>query len=172
MFGDKFIVLNATIFKADAHIETNAGLLTYDRLRSLYNRDEGFGIQFHGTDKRLTLSWKSIVDCAEDLLFFGPPLNGVQRYHNRFKDITKIQYIHKMYYTLTRETVGDHIFSSDLAISYKSRVVNVFTGQLAKASIEAPPSAKEAELCSFDKDLACKCIPFQLESDLYFMWKM
>ena len=32
MFGDKFIVLNATIFKADAHNEANLGSLTYAEL--------------------------------------------------------------------------------------------------------------------------------------------
>ena len=44
VFGEKFFVLKATIFKADAHIKANAGSLTYASLKTLCDHDEGFGI--------------------------------------------------------------------------------------------------------------------------------
>ena len=128
------------------------GLLTFSGLVILYDCNKEFGIQFNGTDQRLTFSWKSFVNRAENLLFFGPPLDGVRHYHERFKDITNIQYIRKIYYDLAREAVGDRVSSSALAIAYKSRVMDVLTGQLSEASIEVSLSIKEADVFSLDEN--------------------
>ena len=50
------------------------------------------------------------------------------------------------------ETVGDHVSLSALAITYKSRVMDVLMGQLSEGSIEVAPSIKEADVFSFDKN--------------------
>ena len=65
VLGGKCFVFKANIFKADAYTKVNAGSLTSVGLKTLYDRDEGFGIQFDGTNERLTLSWRSVVDHAD-----------------------------------------------------------------------------------------------------------
>ena len=90
-------------------------------LASLFDANEGFVVDFDGTQSkggtpfRLTFSWRSVIDQAEDIYFFGPALDGSRNYIKQFRDRTNIIYLRSIYMNLARETYGD-------VLSYESKV--------------------------------------------------
>ena len=61
-------------------------------LASLFDANEGFVVDFDGTQSkggtpfRLTFSWRSVIDQAEDIYFFGPALIYSRQEKNKQKE--------------------------------------------------------------------------------------
>ena len=83
------MALKITIITATAHYDAMSGQLNQKQMLDLYNRKEGFTVKFDDTDgthSTLTLSWKHVIELADHLLIFGPPLDGVWTYNAYFCD--------------------------------------------------------------------------------------
>ena len=90
--SQKFIVLKATIVLAPAHIDCQAGMVSSSQLADFYKFDSGFTLAFDDTTEKLAFSWKDVQNLAEDVYFFGPPVNGARRYENIFYHKHRIDY--------------------------------------------------------------------------------
>ena len=79
--GTKYLILHAKVEHACANLDLVSRETTLKIFKEQYSVNEGFTVHFLGATapgRTLTLSWKCIVDLAERLLVFGPPLDGNQ----------------------------------------------------------------------------------------------
>ena len=82
--GTRYWVLKDTSITATAHHDAVFGRLNQKGIIGPYNRNEGFAVQFNktsGVHSKLTPAWKHLIQLADHLLVFGPPLNGCRLYH-------------------------------------------------------------------------------------------
>ena len=82
--GIQFLVLQAGIIQAKYHHAAWTGGMTKPQLKTASATNEGFGIQFVGTDIRLPFTWKKVIERSTDVLFFSPPLDQSRHYHEMF----------------------------------------------------------------------------------------
>ena len=114
----KFIVLKATIVEAKAHIDCVAGAINLKQFKKFFSKSEGFAINLDGTSEQITFSWMDVISMAEDVYFFGPPLNGARRYEKLFVDKHREDYVKQVFHDMSRETFGDVYASSALLVAY------------------------------------------------------
>jgi hypothetical protein len=84
---------------------------------------EGFTLKHDGTDFTLTLSWKQVIMLSEDLLIFGPPLDGTREYRRCFKGKGET-FCKRVYRNLAKETLGDVLTSSALTMAYQEKMID------------------------------------------------
>ena len=119
------MVLKASIKYAPAHIYANAGTVSLVQLKKLFFQNEGFTVEFDKRGQQLTFLWKDMIDLADDILFFGPPLDSNHCYRNIFHWKIDLKYICHIYFHLARQTKGDHISSYAFLIPHQSRMLGL-----------------------------------------------
>jgi len=53
-------------------------------LETLFHRKEGFSVHLLGTDIRTPFTWRDTIELADDVFFFGPPLDTVPCFNLAF----------------------------------------------------------------------------------------
>ena len=122
--GTKFLVLRATIFRARYHHDAVAGFISLAEMKDLFLKKQGFTVKFDGTKIIQTLTWQEVIQYAEEILIFGPPLDGTRRYNTCFRD-RGAEYCKRVYRHLGNETLGDVQSSSALALAYQEKVIQI-----------------------------------------------
>ena len=114
-------------------------------MQKLWKRLKGFTVQFIGTSVTLTIPWIAAVDFPDDLLVFGPPLDGTRNYNRYFgnnqSETSRLRHILR---GLARDTTGGVYASGTLITAFDE-----LTGLLAEERLQAEIN-REA-LLSFNK---------------------
>ena len=79
----------------------------------------------------MTLLWRQVIEYASDLLIFGPPLDGTRRYQLCFSDRGD-EYCKRVYKNLAKETLGDVLASSALAMAYQEKVIQLRDNEIER----------------------------------------
>ena len=132
--GKKYHVLRCKIITATAHHDALSGGLSVEQVARYYKRSEGFTVQFAGTSITTTIPWPALIDLAEDLMVFGPPLDGSRRYSKCFnQNRSDLGTLRAIFRGLARETIGDVYATSALVMAYAERVNAVLQSSLVAA---------------------------------------
>ena len=81
----KFIVFKTVIQNANAYHDALAGFVTKAQSSTIYHRGQGFSVQFEGTNNTLSFQWKQVCNLADDVVFFGPQMDGTRQYNRIFR---------------------------------------------------------------------------------------
>ena len=74
--GKKYVILKTTMLHARSHHDDISGDVFISQLQKRFFAKEGFTLNHDQTYFTLTLSWQQVIALSEDLLIFGPPLDG------------------------------------------------------------------------------------------------
>ena len=120
--GKKYVVLKTTMLHARFYHDAVSGEVSLSQLQKRFFAKEGFTLKHDGTESTLTLSWKQVIGLSEDLLLFGPPLDGTRQYRRCFKGKAE-SYCKRVYNNLAKETPGDVLTSSALTMAYQEKMI-------------------------------------------------
>ena len=134
--GSKYICLRTNMTVARYHQQINSGQITLRDLEKLYKEKQGFTVEFAGTNLTIPFTWMDTVEFAEDILFFGPPLDNVPRFNLLFKvGRVKPDYLRAIYRGIARETMGDVRMSQALSMEFHRRMAEVTAAELERERV-------------------------------------
>ncbi|KAL7548566.1 hypothetical protein ACHAWF_011851 [Thalassiosira exigua] len=85
--AQQWVCFRVEVSEARCHQEIRSGSLSEDRFRTNFTQNEGFTVKFTGTNLSLSLGWMEIMEDCDDLLVFGPPLDGTRLYYILFRRV-------------------------------------------------------------------------------------
>ena len=124
--------MKAKVIEAHYHLPASSGQLTLPQLKRHFKTNDGFTIQFAGTDHTLPFTWKEMIEFAGDVKFFGAPVEGVRNYSRLFKSVFTEKYAQQIYYEIAKETAGDSFASMALAHAFKDCIIGIQTARIDK----------------------------------------
>ena len=122
---------------ANAHLDAFTGQLTLSQLERMYHKQEGFTVLFDGVSdacKTLTIAWSHVVNHADKLLIFGPPIDFVRNYSRVFRRLSAESQVKNVFRHFAAETLGDVFSSSSLSLAYKDKMLLLKEQRLVKES--------------------------------------
>ena len=90
-------------------------------------------LKFYGTGATMPFEWRQMVDFAQDVYFFGAPVDGVRNYGRLFRSCWTEDYARQIYYTIGQETTGDSFSSLALSNAYKDAIIGIKEKQKRQA---------------------------------------
>ena len=129
--GKKYVVLKTTMLHARSHHDAVSGDVSLSQVQKRFFAKEGFTLKHDGTESTLTLSWQQVIALSEDLLIFGPPLDGTRQYRRCFKGKGE-SYCKRVYKNLAKETLGDVLTSSALTMAYQEKMIEFREKEIAR----------------------------------------
>ena len=120
--GREFYCVKGEVALATQNAELRLGMTRGTFEKVYFNEGGGLGFDLDNTDKKLTFSWRSIVDSADDVMFFGCPLDGTRSFDTIFVGKQDVEYAHHVFRQFASEYKGDSRASAQLYASYQKRL--------------------------------------------------